>query len=318
MLLYCRGCPTTQNPIATRLYQRLKLLTVSGASASHEDIYVPVHAPVPETYSSIQQLDNESRHFWPTRHGARLPNRPEVGTLLEILVDGTTLLEYLDRLLRSGHCPGPYGEARKLLYHCLLVEDRLLEWYENAFQPAPDWSPPRSDLNLLSLLASLDTTRLGFNISEPLQFSSFKVAQAHLLYWTGLVLLYPIMSQLLSSFGTANEISASSDSEPWEKRMQTNRTEEDFTKLADHYATQICRSTAYCFQPKLKGIGPQTILSPLWAAQQFFLPHPYLHDKYNWCTAAFGIANATGLGFASRLARLPWSEYPKKQRIVCP
>jgi hypothetical protein len=206
-----------------------------------------------------------------------------------------------------------------MLYHCLLTENRLLEWYENAFQSAPEWSSPRSDLNLLPLLVSLDTPRLGFKVSEPLQFSTFKVAQAHLLYWTGLVLLYPIISQLLSSLGTAKPTYMAS--EPWEKRIEENRklrTEEDFTRLADHYATQICRSTAYCFQTKLKAIGPQSILSPLWAAQQFFLPHPHLHDKFNWCVAAFGIANANGLGFASRIARLPWSEYPKKHRIVRP
>src|ERR1700716_963597 len=100
-------------------------------------------------------------------------------TLLEILVDCTTLLEYVDRLLQSKSLPRPYCEARKLLYHCLLVEEMLLKWYGDVFQQAPEWSSPKSDLHLLSLLASSNSASLEFNVSEPLQFSSFKVAQAH-------------------------------------------------------------------------------------------------------------------------------------------
>lgn len=255
--------------------------------------------------------------------------------LLEILVDCTTLLEYQDRLFEREPCPELLEVAKKLLYHCLLVEDKLIAWYNDIFQPSPEWSPPTSDLSLLSLLGSLpDPKQLGFNISEPLQFSSFKVAQAHLLYWTGLVLLYPIISRLLSFLGvitmSSSSSSSSSNSKPWEKDMVKKcdfRTADDFTTLADHSATQICRSAAYCLQARFKAIGPQTILSPLWAAQQFFLHQLSSIDggcgdgrqaKYNWCVVAFGIVNAKGLGFASRLAHLPWSEYPKGQRIVWP
>jgi hypothetical protein len=51
----------------------------------------------------------------------------------------------------------------------------------------------------------------------------------------------------------------------------------------------------------------------MWAAQQVFRSQAHLHNKNEWCQAAFGRVSEIGLRFATTLAVLPWSKYPKEQ-----
>jgi hypothetical protein len=242
-------------------------------------------------------------------------NQDYFDTLLEILLDCTTLIEYLDRLLQNESYPESFHLGRRLFYHCLVIEERFLTWYDASLQSALDGSVPWPNSSRVSpYLASVDLEKFEACFGDHLDFTSFKIAQAHLLYWTGLVLLYPVMSQLASFCGA--EFITGECHEPWEKytaSKNNSRASRDFTDLADHHASQICQSIAYCLQPKFKAIGPQSILSPMWAAQQVFRSQAHLHNKNEWCKAAFGRVSEIGLRFATTLAVLPWSKYPKEQ-----
>lgn len=257
-------------------------------------------------------------------------SRDYFDTLLELLIDCTTLLDYLDRILQHGDCPELFSIIENMLYYGLILEDQLLKWNDNELPTAPEWTPPKPDKELVRLLEPLRSMNLAFNISEPFQFPSFKVGQMHLLYWTGMVLLYPVLSQLTLLYNKNSKTmfvdeagashmhpSPNNEIEGFIATKRNSRTAEDFTRLADHSATQVCRSTPFFLQSKFKAIGSQTIMSPLWVAQQFFQSHlDEYGDKDKWCVAVFGIVNMNGLGFASRLAHLPWSKYPREQRIV--
>lgn len=263
-------------------------------------------------------------------------------TLMGALIECTTLIESFDKLVQHYQHPESLSLAQELLYRCFTVEEKLLRWYENEFKSSPEFYGPWEHPYIASILTTvpMSTTFMGA-LGAHFDFSSFRVAHAHLLYWTGLVLLYPIIGQTLSVFGKGNLVKIDetnhdqSQSQPQPQPQQQKQKQKneymaqkcqtcntnDFILLADHYATNICRSAAYCVQSKFKAIGPQTILSPLWAVQQFFWSHSSITenspwDKILWCATAFEIVTSNiGLGFAARIAKLSWSEYPRDLKI---
>lgn len=177
-------------------------------------------------------------------------NQDYFDTLLEILLDCTTLIEYLDRLLQNESYPESFDLGRRLFYHCLVIEERFLTWYDASLQTALDGSVPWPNSSRVSpYLASVDLEKFEACFGDHLDFTSFKIAQAHLLYWTGLVLLYPVMSQLASFCGA--EFITGECHEPWEKYTATKK---QFTRQQRLYRS--------CRPPREPNLSIDRVLPP--------------------------------------------------------
>jgi hypothetical protein len=88
-------------------------------------------------------------------------------------------------------------------------------------------------------------------LSNPFQFPSLTCAEAHLVYWTTLVLLYPLIDQLLEDLdlsehhNTRASCYSPSDGKADSGATPNSETMPDFTTLAEHYADEVCISVVY-------------------------------------------------------------------------
>lgn len=177
---------------------------------------------------------------------------------------------------------------------------------------------------------------------EPLWYPSLTCAESHMIYWTMLVLLYPIMEQLFNFLGPPPSTSGSSPATPPYQSIETGpeieaqqtqqrqtgsspspststststppstiplKPEDDFFALANVYATEVCRTVAYIVQPEMRSLGAQMLLAYLSQATQFFNIQEDF-EKVAWCKAVFMLLPNVGIGIAPFLKDMVWPQH---------
>lgn len=160
--------------------------------------------------------------------------------------------------------------------------------------------------------------------APPLQFASLTCAESHMLYWSSLILLYPLIGELyfiidgpdINSPVPIHYYSANGESPPSGTTTITTTLSDDvhtaYTALAEHYANEICRSVLYCIQPDMKTLGAQQLLAPLSQSLQFFHVEG-LTSKLRWCQNVLTVLSHMGLGIAPFLKDMVWPQYRSAQ-----
>lgn len=112
-------------------------------------------------------------------------------------MDCTALIEQTDKLKAKAS----QSTCSELLQQVFSLEDRLLTWYariqNRAGQPMPydgeeGYLTPFSCVSSSSAIAD----NLPAQAGEPLRFNSLSAAQAHVMYWATMLLLYQVMEDL--------------------------------------------------------------------------------------------------------------------------
>lgn len=253
---------------------------------------------------------------------------------LDILVELSGLLEQVDHLIEYEQ-GGPVSSRRsgeRLLHACVALEEKLHNTCISMQAKLGIPSRLRQDVHGHILTEFRAAIPKDF-FPEPLWFPSLTCAESHMIYWTMLVLLYPLMEQLFNFLGPPPQASSSSASagspstppypsietglETIEQRQRTEsqsppstfpQKPDDFFALADTYATEICRSVAYILQPEMRTLGAQMLLAHLSQATQFFQVQEAV-EKIVWCQAVFMLLPNVGLGIGPFLKDLVWPQY---------
>ena len=248
-----------------------------------------------------------------------------IDEFIDILVECSTLLERVDHFLEYGQ-GGPEQSRRVgelLLHSCLSLEEKLhntcvmMQSKLGVPTPLPQNAPILKEFR--------STIPMDF-FSEPLQFPSLTCAESHLIYWTTLVLIYPLIDQLLDFLGSSEShlpsISGcypSIENEPTTAHRTPSppQTSVDFLALTDVYASEICRSVAYCLQPNMKALGGQMLLAPLSQSTQFFQVQESI-QKTKWCQAVFMYLSHIGFAIGFFLKDMVWPRYRSSQKRRSP
>ncbi|KAL4785359.1 hypothetical protein BJX76DRAFT_347130 [Aspergillus varians] len=155
---------------------------------------------------------------------------------------------------------------------------------------------------------------------SPFDFPSLSCAESHMIYWTILILLYPLIGEIYSILdGPPRDFPVpiyydSTNEETTEKAMIPLSADihTAYTALAEHYAGEICRSVFYCIQPDMKTLGAQILLAPLSQSLQFFHVEG-LAAKLKWCQGVFTVLPHLGLGIGPLLKDMVWPRYRNAQ-----
>lgn len=210
------------------------------------------------------------------------------------------------------------------MHSCLSLEDKLHNtciWMQDKLGVP---SPLSKDS---SILKTFRTAVPKDFFPQPLNFPSLTCAESHLIYWTTLVLLYPLINQLfdflspgLSQSGSPASTSCYPSIESAE--ISTSPSTEtldrvDFIALTAVYATEVCRAAAYCLQPNMKALGGQMLLAPLSQSTQFFQVEQS-SEKIKWCQAVFMYLPQVGFAIGVFLKDMVWPQYRLSQKRRSP
>lgn len=268
------------------------------------------------------------------RQGAshyNIPSRPEtppgstfepepIDEFIDILVECSTLLEKVDHFLEYGQ--GGSEQSRRagelLLHSCLSLEGKL---HNTCVKMQTKLGMPTPLPQNARILKEFRSAIPKDFFSEPLQFPSLTCAESHLIYWTTLVLIYPLIDQLLDFLGSSEShvpsipgCYPSIENEPIATHRNTSpQTSVDFLALTDVYASEICRSVAYCLQPNMKALGGQMLLAPLSQSTQFFQVQEST-QKTKWCQAVFMYLSQIGFAIGFFLKDMVWPQYRSSQK----
>ncbi|KNG87940.1 hypothetical protein ANOM_004345 [Aspergillus nomiae NRRL 13137] len=284
---------------ASRLFRRqLKFVTLCDAIGKRKapDLYNPWQD------SSLQDTDS-----------------PEpIDELIDRLADCSVLMEQVDSLLLEG-AEGHdqiQNTGRELLFSCFSLEETL---HRICCMTQKELGKPSVSPAHMTCRKDFRSSLFTELLPVPFHFPSLTCAEAHLIYWTALVLLYPLIDQLLEVLElSADHVSLancySTFGEDANSRVTPNsEITADFTTLAEHYADQVCRSVIYCLQPDLKTLGAQLLLAPLSQSAQFYSVHEFA-EKYRWCQGVFVLLPQLGLGIGYFLKDMVWPKYRFSQR----
>ncbi|KAE8379106.1 hypothetical protein BDV26DRAFT_260080 [Aspergillus bertholletiae] len=286
---------------ASRLFRRqLKFVTLCDAIGKRK---------APNFYKPSACQDGPSQYT----------DKPEpIDELIDRLADCSALMEQVDNFLQEG-VEGQdqiQNTGRQLLSSCFSLEEKLHRIC----------CITQKELGRPSTLPVNVTCRRDFRSSlftnllpDPLHFPSLTCAEAHLIYWAALILLYPLIDQLIEFLQLSGDRDSlagcylSSDEQDNSVVSQNSKTTADFTALAEHYADQVCRAVIYCLQPDLKTLGAQLLLAPLSQSAQFYSVHE-LTEKHRWCQGVFMLLPRLGLGIGCFLKDMVWPKYRSSQR----
>ncbi|KAB8221702.1 hypothetical protein BDV33DRAFT_170144 [Aspergillus novoparasiticus] len=208
------------------------------------------------------------------------------------------------------------NSGRELLFTCFSLEEKL---HRICCRTQKELGKPSVSPDSVTCRKDFRSSLFTDLLPKPFQFPSLTCAEAHLIYWTALVLLYPLIDQLLEVLQvSAGHVSLAGCYSPSGEHGNSGVTPNPeiiayFTTLAEHYADQVCRSVLYCLQPDLKTLGAQLLLAPLSQSAQFYSVHE-LAEKYRWCQEVFVLLPQLGLGIGYFLKDMVWPKYRSSQR----
>lgn len=216
--------------------------------------------------------------------------------------------------------------GERLLHSCLSLEDRL---HNTCIWMQAKLGVPSSLPRDASILKGFRTAVPKDFFPRPLNFPSLSCAESHLIYWTTLVLLYPLINQLFDFLSpdfsqSGSPVSTASPCYPSIETVETptppaadTQNRADFIALTDVYATEVCRAAAYCLQPSMKALGGQLLLAPLSQSTQFFQVEQS-SEKIKWCQAVFMYLPQVGFAIGVFLKDMVWPQYRLSQKRKSP
>lgn len=212
-----------------------------------------------------------------------------IDEIIDILMECTSLVEQMDAV----RCE---RDTHNLTVSCLTLRSATKAWYARleAMHEPPLYTVIPDKIKI----PRLDPSKLTF--PERYEFKSLEVAEAHMLYWTALLMIYSLLH--------GNELQ--------KKRFRQGAFSPADSALyqsgAEFYANQICQGVGYFIQPHMHILGGHNLLFPVSMASQFFHRNG-MPDQYQWCQEVFSSLESIGLGLANVLHGTPWSRYKEKK-----
>lgn len=250
-----------------------------------------------------------------------------IDIFIDILIECTALIEEVDTFLDQGYVVrGSRRVGERLLHSCLSLENKLhntCNWMQVKFGVP---SPLPRDASIIKVFRTAIPEDF---FPQPLNFPSLSCAESHLIYWTTLVLLYPLINKLFDFLSpdpsqSGSPVSTASSCYPSIGTVENStppltdkQNRVDFITLTDIYATEVCRAAAYCLQPSMKALGGQLLLAPLSQSTQFFQVQQS-SEKIKWCQAVFMYLPQVGFAIGVFLKDMVWPQYRLSQKRRSP
>lgn len=183
-------------------------------------------------------------------------------------------------------------DIERVMQSCWTLRAETKAWYGRleSLHGKPLYTNTPDDVNI----PRADPTNPVF--AERYEFIALEVAEAHMLYWAALLIVYSVLQGL--------ELSKDMFRPGASRKEQSDM----FENCAAYYSNQICRGVGYFIQPHMHILGGHNLLFPVSMASQFFHRHG-LVNEYQWCQEVFASLESSGLGLASVLQGTPWSTY---------
>lgn len=214
-----------------------------------------------------------------------------IGTPLDELFDiFAVLASLLGAIEDANH--SDHDACQALLQNCLSHRERILRWYsqnQGFIGGPPHLSEPGG-----VLCPGLPPTDHLFGVSYV--FTSLDHARLHILYWTSLTMIQPLIYQA--------QILVLARSHP-NTTFPVHPAAHPEYLLSEYYAAQICRAVRFCLQPKMRLAGARMVIPAI--------PHickPYMHlrdrQRFLWCQRVSSLLVDLGFHMASHLRRTAW------------
>lgn len=216
-----------------------------------------------------------------------------VDEIIDILMGCTSLVEQMDAI----RCE---EDAHRLTVSCWTLRSETKSWYARleAIHGPPLYTVTPDEVDT----SRLDRSKPVF--PERYEFKALEVAEAHMLYWTALLMIYSLLH--------GNEL----HKEIFRQGASSQADSAMYHKGAEFYANQICQGVGYFIQPHMHILGGHNLLFPVSMASQFFHRNG-MPGEYQWCQDVFASLESSGLGLANVLQGTPWSTY-KQDRSETP
>ncbi|KAK9851800.1 hypothetical protein MYU51_009327 [Penicillium brevicompactum] len=137
--------------------------------------------------------------------------------------------------------------------------------------------------------------------SEIYQFAAPDIAEAYMLYWSALLMIFSVLHG--AELWRHSDLSGSD-----EDKTAYHQNATLFLKSAEYYANQICRGVGYFIQPDMHILGGHSVLFPMAMASQFFYRHGFI-AHFQWCQEVLTALETVGLGLANVIQGTPWDRY---------
>lgn len=219
-----------------------------------------------------------------------LPRDDSIDDLIDILLTCTELVERMAQVQSI-------NDATKVIQFCLHVKWQTEAW--DGHLRAKCGSIP-----FITTPGSKNSTRSVPSktiFSEVYQFAAPDIAEAYMLYWTALLIIFSVLhgAELWRQFDPSG-----SD----EDKTTYHQNATLFLQSAEYYANQLCRGVGYFIQPDMHILGGHSLLFPMAMVSQFFYRHGY-NDRFQWCQEVFTALETVGLGLANVIHGTPWDRY---------
>ncbi|THC89009.1 hypothetical protein EYZ11_011550 [Aspergillus tanneri] len=287
-LLEKRGLPRTNETFDRNLYRRLRNFALYHSCGGRK----PTFLGRPE-WRAILGGDSHDE-------------------LLDILLQMPALMELMDGYKKRYGQAIPDSLLRHILREFRQLEVQLLQWY---------WRLQcKETVPLFDLQYALPTDE-RFVTDETSQIAFF--SQQHLfellmLYWLGCVVLYTFGAEvpwqmevnlpgptLLSEAVKVPNADTTLTALLIEKGGIGGAEESE--QLAAHFAHRVCQSVAFCMRPGFAMAGLQILMTPVWAAKQFFLHRT--PGKVKWCQMALDEMGSRGVKLAKVIRNISQDQY---------
>ncbi|KAJ5682701.1 hypothetical protein N7462_005866 [Penicillium macrosclerotiorum] len=186
--------------------------------------------------------------------------------------------------------PSNRDAFEKVLQKCVGHQQKIIEWYSKV-QIVRPFSCSPDDV----LCERLSTDHV---LGPALRFISLDNARLHMMFWTLLCIIHPIISRvriLARAKDNQSALRATSVDDPI-----LNQLDDEDQHLSFFYANQIGRSIPYCVQDTMKCGGFHTVIFSLCQMCKVSVDHGD-RERFDWCQRAFGIVAERGFDFSARL-----------------
>jgi hypothetical protein len=198
-----------------------------------------------------------------------------------------SIMEALDMLNVRPNQTAQRPVLIQLLQSCLSLNEQLLAWNKKLSNEVPGqlyWTT-------LSVAENpADNSVLGRIFLFALQFSSWRIAQVLIFYWSMLVLLYRTIQDIqkklerdVTSGTTIENDSGLQDSDRSELELCSEYSYPSIDQIA-LLANNICQSFEFCYRSENGTLGLQSTAFPLWVAQSFYESQSDRDREREWCS----------------------------------
>ncbi|OJJ70244.1 hypothetical protein ASPBRDRAFT_181960 [Aspergillus brasiliensis CBS 101740] len=206
------------------------------------------------------------------------------GVIAECIVLRRDLCQLIGR---PHHSREPPCQCHALLQRCSKLEERLqVDWLHTSSHRLDGKPTPCS-----RWVFSQEPSMLPLDPDlAPYAFENLETAKIYLLYWVASLLIRRVIYQ-----------------------TETHQLRDPDPSCMVFYAREICRSVAYCIQPKNRMSAGQALLVALSQACKCYIDCGD-QAQFLWCQAVYPFIAASGFGIANLLSQVEWKFWNAAQR----